>query len=81
MSEIKPTVKNLSDPYVLQLIIALSKRDDEIETLLTDGREAYIEGFIDARRTDEGGFSIYDNLEEALTDFDSVQDRQSSDNE
>ena len=30
-SEIKPTMDHLSDPYVLQLIEALARRDDEIE--------------------------------------------------
>ncbi|KKL69398.1 hypothetical protein LCGC14_2115320 [marine sediment metagenome] len=38
MSEYKPTLENLSDPYVLQLIMALSKRDDEIEILMTEGK-------------------------------------------
>lgn len=33
MSEIKPTMENLMDPYVLQLIEALGRRDDEIERL------------------------------------------------
>lgn len=33
MSEIKPTLEQLQDPYVLQLIEALSMRQDEIETL------------------------------------------------
>ena len=33
MSEIKPTMENLMDPYVLQLIEALGRRDDEIEHL------------------------------------------------
>ena len=38
MSEYKPTVENLSDPYVLQLIMALAKQGDEIEIFTTDGR-------------------------------------------
>ena len=29
--EIKPTIEHLSDPYVIQLIEALARRDDEIE--------------------------------------------------
>ena len=33
MSEITPTADHLNDPYVLQLIEALSKRDDHIEEL------------------------------------------------
>jgi len=33
MSEVTPTMENLTDPYVLQLIEALAKQDDEIERL------------------------------------------------
>ena len=33
MSEVTPTRENLTDPYVLQLIEALAKQDDEIERL------------------------------------------------
>lgn len=33
MNEVKPTVENLSDPYVLQLIASLCKRDDANERL------------------------------------------------
>ena len=36
MSELKPTMENLTDPYVLQLIEALGRRDDEIERLEGD---------------------------------------------
>ena len=31
--EIEPTPENLQDPYVMQLIVALAKRDDEIDRL------------------------------------------------
>ena len=43
MTEIKPTSDHLSDPYVLQLIEALSRRDDEIESLSTENGELKIE--------------------------------------
>ena len=33
MSEIKPTEDNLHDPYVLQLVAAICKLEDEIERL------------------------------------------------
>jgi len=33
MTELTPTPEHLQDPYVLQLIEALAKRDDEIERL------------------------------------------------
>ena len=36
MSEIKPTLENLSDPYVLQLILTLAKQSDRIEELEGD---------------------------------------------
>ena len=36
MSEVTPTMENLTDPYVLQLIEALAKQDDEIERLTAD---------------------------------------------
>jgi hypothetical protein len=35
MSEVTPTMENLTDPYVLQLIEALAKQDDEIGRLTT----------------------------------------------
>ncbi len=39
MSEVKPTMNNLSDPYVLQLIEALSSLEDEIEDLTQERNE------------------------------------------
>ena len=33
-AELTPTLEHLSDPYVLQLIQAISERDDTIEALL-----------------------------------------------
>ena len=33
MSEIKPTADNLHDPYVLQLVAAICKLEDEVERL------------------------------------------------
>jgi len=33
MSELKPTMENMHDPYVIQLIESLAKRDDEIASL------------------------------------------------
>jgi len=40
MSEVTPTRENLTDPYVLQLIEALAKQDDEIERLTADMQTA-----------------------------------------
>ena len=37
-TEIEPTLDHLSDPYVLQLIKALSMRQDEVERLLSEGK-------------------------------------------
>lgn len=44
MSEIKPTPQHLNDPYVLQLIEALAKQGDEIDSLqdILKKREATI---------------------------------------
>lgn len=43
--EIKPTMDHLSDPYVLQLIEALARRDDEIERLRAERKNDCVEFF------------------------------------
>ena len=45
MSEIKPTKENLSDPYVLQLIEAVSKLEDEVSRLAFHQKRAFFAGF------------------------------------
>ena len=44
MNEIKPTMENLMDPYVLQIIEALGRRDDEIEWMqgIVDTQKQYL---------------------------------------
>jgi len=54
MSELKPTIEHLLDPYVLQLIEQLAKNEDRIEMLEhnlrveTEGRDHYHRECIDA---------------------------------
>ena len=43
--EIKPTMENLNDPYVLQLIARLAQQDDEIERLRADVKTHFEHGW------------------------------------
>ena len=53
MSEIKPTLEQLSDPYVLQLIEALGRSGDEVERLTE--RVVFLEDEIEGYKIAERG--------------------------
>lgn len=50
--ELEPTLEHLSDPYVLQLIEALAKRDDEIERLRSELDQEKVQALLNIKRKD-----------------------------